>query len=89
MKITNILTENVSFKGIYTYDLYIIIIVRVNRGIANSCHKGSIFNCTEAELSCVGKDRKDIRYKHPIIRIQENITLSSSCLSRYLSEWNL
>ena len=22
MKITNILTENVSFKGIYTYDLY-------------------------------------------------------------------
>ena len=89
MKITNILTENVSFKGIYTYDLYIIIIVRVNRGIAISCHKGSIFNCTEAELSCVSKDRKDIRYKHPIIRIQENITLSFSCLSRYLSERNL
>ena len=55
MKITNILTENVSFKGIYTYDLYIVIIVRVNRGIAISCHKGSIFNCTEAELSCEEK----------------------------------
>ena len=42
MKITNILTENVSFKGIYTYDLQIIIIGRVNRGIAISCHKGSV-----------------------------------------------
>ena len=92
MKITNILTENVSFKGIYTYDLYIIIIVRVNRGVANSCHKGSIFNCTEAELSCASKDRKDIRYKHRIIQIirtQENKTLSFSCLSCCLSAWNL
>ena len=42
MKITNILTENVSFKGIYTYDLYIIIIVRINRGIAILYHKGSV-----------------------------------------------
>ena len=92
MKITNILTENVSFKGIYTYDLYIIIIVRINRGIANLCHKGSIFNCTEAELSCASKDRKDIRYKHRIIQIirtQENKTLSFSCLSCCLSVWSL
>ena len=92
MKMTNILTENVSFKGIYTYDLYIIIIVRINRGIAILCHKGSIVNFTEAELSCARKDRKDIRYKHRIIQIirtQENKTLSFSCLSCCLSAWSL
>ena len=71
----NILTENVSFKGIYMYDPYIVIIVRVNRGIAISCHKGSIFNCAEAELSCASKDKKDVRCKHPIIGMQENIML--------------
>ena len=42
--------------------------------------------CLEADLSSAGKDRKHIRYKQSVIRMQENITLSFTLCDRVYSQ---
>ena len=42
--------------------------------------------CLEADLSSAGKDRKHIRYKQSVIRMQENITLSFTLCDRAYSQ---